>query len=97
MRVFRKRAHFPLLYQLSWKNLIVAVLIYIAITHSFAFGKNKTESKVEKPVFTPLMLAAMSCDEKQVAELLSQGADVKAVDAHGNDALTFASTDETRT
>jgi hypothetical protein len=41
------------------------------------------------------MLAAMSCNENEVTALLSQGADVKAVDARGNDALTFASTQRT--
>jgi hypothetical protein len=76
--------------------MAVLALMCVAITHSFALGKNKEEAKVVKPIFTPLMLAAMSCDETQVTALLSQGADVKAVDARGNDALTFASTQRTK-
>lgn len=80
----------------KWKTLAVSALMCIALTHSLALGKNKDEAKFEKPIFTPLMLAAMSCDEKEVTALLSQGADVKAVDARGNDALTFASTQRTK-
>jgi len=80
----------------TWKTLAVAALICVAVTHSSALGKNKVEAKVEKPILTPLMLAAMSCDEKEVTALLSQGTDVKAVDARGNDALTFASIQRTK-
>ena len=84
------------IWQTRWNALAVSALMCVAITHSLALGKNKEQAKVVKPIFTPLMLAAMSCDEKQVTELLSQGADVKAVDARGNDALTFASTQRTK-
>jgi hypothetical protein len=80
----------------KWKVLAVSALMCVAVTHSLALGKNKKEAKVAKPIFTPLILAAMSCDEKEVTALLSQGADVKAVDARGNDALTFASIQRTK-
>jgi hypothetical protein len=81
---------------LKSKVLAVALLMCVAINHSLAFAKNKGEEKVAKPIFTPLMLAAMSCNENEVTTLLSQGADVKAVDARGNDALTFASIQRTK-
>lgn len=80
----------------KWKALAVSALMCVAITHSLALGKKKEEPKAATPIFTPLMLAAMSCDETQVTALLSQGADVKAVDARGNDALTFASAQRTK-
>jgi len=80
----------------KWKALTVSVLMCVAITHSLAQGKNKGKAPVTEPIFTPLMLAAMSCNEKDVTALLSQGADVKAVDARGNDALTFASAQRTK-
>ena len=80
----------------KWKALAVSALMCVAITHSLAEGKNKEPATVVKPNLTPLMLAAMSCDEKEVTALLSQGADVKAVDARGNDALTFASIQRTK-
>ena len=48
------------------------------------------EGKEGKADLTPLMTAALSCDGSQVSSLLQQGADVKARDSAGNDALTFA-------
>jgi hypothetical protein len=41
------------------------------------------------------MTAALNCNLNQVTMLLQQGADVKAVDAEGNDALTVASQQRT--
>ena len=96
MKLTYKSASLVRRYGLRWKALAVSALIGVAITHSLAFGKNNLEPKVEKPILTPLMLAAMSCDEQEVTALLSQGADVKAVDARGNDALTFASIQRTK-
>jgi ankyrin repeat protein len=77
---------------LTWKALAASALLCVAVTHSSARGKNKEEAKAVKPNLTPLMIAALSCDENQVTASLAQGADVKALDARGNDALTFAST-----
>jgi len=76
----------------DWKTLAAMALISIAISDSSAFGKSKDEPKPAKLILTPLMIAALSCDLKQVTTLLSGGADVKATDARGNDALTYAST-----
>ena len=83
-------------YRTKRKALAILALMCVSITPSLAEGKNKEQGAVVKPNLTPLMLAAMSCDEKQVSALLSQGADVKAVDARGNDALTFASVQRTK-
>jgi hypothetical protein len=81
---------------LAWKVLAVGALMCVAITPSLARGKNKEEAQVTKPNLTPLMIAALSCDQNQVTALLSQAADVKALDARGNDALTFASVQRTK-
>ncbi len=83
-------------YGRRWKALSVSTLMCVALAHPLALGKKKEAPTVTVPVLTPLMLAAMSCDEKAVTTLLSQGADVKAVDARGNDALTFASIQRTK-
>jgi hypothetical protein len=48
------------------------------------------EGKAGKTDLTPLMVAALSCDSSRVSALLQQGADVKARDSAGNDALSFA-------
>lgn len=80
---------------LKWKALAVATVMCVAI-HSAAFDKKKEEAKVVKPNLTPLMIAALSCNGNEVATLLGQGADAKALDARGNDALTFASVQRTK-
>jgi hypothetical protein len=48
------------------------------------------EGKGGKADLTPLMAAALSCDSSQVSALLLHGADIKARDSAGNDALSFA-------
>ena len=80
----------------SRKALAMSALLCIATTYALAGEKHKEEAQVTKPNLTPLMIAALSCNENQVTALLSQGADVKAVDARGNDALTFASVQRTK-
>jgi hypothetical protein len=95
-RTKERNPRWVLSYAPKWKALAVFAVMCVAITHSVAEGKNKEQVTVVKPNLTPLMLAAMSCDEKGVTALLSQGADVKAVDARGNDALTFASVQRTK-
>jgi hypothetical protein len=76
--------------------LAVSTLVCVAITHSLALGKKKEEAKVAKPNLTPLMIAALTCNANAVTQLLGQGADVKALDDRGNDALTFASAQRTK-
>jgi len=45
--------------------------------------------------FTPLMTAALTCDETRVTALLQQGADFRETDSFGNNALTLASSRRT--
>jgi len=96
MSLAARRANSPQRSRTRWTALAVSALMFLAVSCPLAFGKDKKEPVVDKPVLTPLMLAAMSCDEKEVTRLLGQGADVNAVDARGNDALTFASIQRTK-
>jgi hypothetical protein len=78
------------------KMLVLLVLMGPAIANSSALEKKKGDEVIAKPNLTPLMIAALSCDLNKVTSLLSDGADVKAIDARGNDALTYASTQRTK-
>ena len=82
--------------RMKLKMLVLLVLMGPAIANSSALEKKKGDEVIAKPNLTPLMIAALSCDLNKVTSLLSDGADVKAIDARGNDALTYASTQRTK-
>ena len=53
-------------------------------------------SHQDLPGISYLHHGLLSCNLNRVTALLSSGADVKAVDVHGNEALTFDSTQRTK-
>lgn len=71
----------------------VSCLLCAAALHLSAKEREHRKSKAGQ---TPLMLAAWNCELDEVKTLLGQGADIKAVDADGRDALTYASTERTK-
>lgn len=74
--------------KLAGAALIVVAVLAATGTSTLAQKKNK---KLDKMQLTPLMTAASNCKLDDVSKLLSQGADIKARDAAGRDALTWAS------
>jgi ankyrin repeat protein len=78
---------------ITWKAFVVGSLMCAAITPLSAHGKKKNEPKTD---LTPLMVAASNCNLDEVKALLRQGADIKALDGMGRDALTYASAQRTK-
>lgn len=76
-----------------WGTLIVSVLIGVLVIPAAAEHKKK---KGTKSSATPLIAAASNCNLDDVNGLLKQGADFKAQDDEGRDALTFASLQRTK-
>lgn len=77
----------------AWGTLIVSVLIGVLVIPSVAEHKSKKGTKSNA---TPLIAAASNCNLDEVNGLLRQGADFKARDDEGRDALTFASLQRTK-
>lgn len=73
--------------------LTASALLCAAVIHLSANGKDHKKIKAGQ---TPLMVAASNCKVDEVKALLGQGADFKAVDGEGRDALTYASTQRTK-
>ncbi len=73
--------------------LIISALLGVPFSRSSADRKN---SKGTKSDATPLIAAASNCNIDEVNALLRQGADFKAQDEAGRDALTFASLQRTK-
>jgi|SRR5579864_532047 len=78
---------------ITWTAFVVGSLICAAIITLSAHGKKKDETKTN---LTPLMVAASNCNLDEVKVLLGQGADIKALDGMGRDALTYASAQRTK-
>lgn len=74
--------------KLTRAALLISALISLLVVPSS--GKRKDE-KGTKSIATPLIAAASNCNLDEVNALLKQGADFKAHDEEGRDALTFAS------
>jgi len=75
------------------ERFVICLLMCAVITHLPAHGRDKKKTNAD---LTPLMVAASNCNLDQVKTLLGQGADVKALDAVGRDALTYASAQRTK-
>ena len=73
--------------------LTASALLAVEAVHLPAKEKDKKATKAGE---TPLMVAASNCKLDEVKALLGQGADLKAVDGEGRDALTYASTQRTK-
>jgi hypothetical protein len=79
--------------RLTWGALIVSALMAVPVSQVSASRKKIQGTKSDA---TPLIAAASNCNIDQVNALLKQGADFKAHDEAGRDALTFASLQRTK-
>jgi hypothetical protein len=79
--------------RLAWGALIISALIAVPAGQSSPPRKKKQGTKSDA---TPLIAAASNCNIGEVNALLKQGADFKAHDEAGRDALTFASLQRTK-
>lgn len=79
--------------KLTCDALLISALISVLVIPSSGKRKDKDGTKSNA---TPLIAAASNCNLDAVNALLKQGADFKAHDEQGRDALTFASLQRTK-
>ncbi len=94
-QIFRERDQLAVTYRARrmWQAMAVAAVVCAAVVHLPAKEGNNKKTKAD---LTPLMVAASNCKVDEVKALLGQGADFKAVDGEGRDALTYASIQRTK-